>query len=76
MYLEEKALTDTEAGPTPGPAAVEEGANHVVSLLIPQVGMMSITPAMPDISLHRRIINNIFEKLRPQTNLEDFTVTL
>ncbi|XP_022092419.1 espin-like [Acanthaster planci] len=76
VYLEEKTLTDTESGSTRELPPTEEIATHIVSALISQVGMMSIAPVVPDVPLHRRIINNLVKKIKRQTSTEDFTVTL
>ncbi|XP_071797783.1 uncharacterized protein [Asterias amurensis] len=80
VYLEEKSLTDTEAGHgRREPLATDGGATagYRVSALVSQVGLMAIAPAVPEISFHRRIINTLFKKLRRQANIEeDFTVTM
>ncbi|XP_038047260.1 serine/threonine-protein phosphatase 6 regulatory ankyrin repeat subunit B-like [Patiria miniata] len=76
VYLEGKALTDTESGTTREPPVSEEVASQVASALISQVGIMAIAPIVPDVSLHRRIINSLFRKMKRSPNTDDFTVTL
>ena len=57
-------------------ASTEEGASHILSSLISQVGLMAAAPAVPEPALHRRIINSLFRRVKAQTEVEDFTVTL